>query len=620
MVGPGGMVPHTGGGRRRHGGYVRVQDPAVGFFLGGSSIEEMNGLYGRVNSIQLATIHQEFHLAYRHDRNGWMMAMVKGPSDDYTPVGGKDTEWVIMDPYGNDRFGHSGATYIPGSGQRWEHVHRRAPNSGRRAPESFEKSLASKYEDDMEQLPWQLIAVLDKDMLEKLRNQERYDSYRKKRALSGNAPHMNNNPPPRSEIQFAQEHSWKAFNDFEKENYEEAAKLFRDALGYNALAVDHRLNNWAIALHLVNLAECCRKMHQFDEAVSSLQRATAMFPRYVDAYFQLGVTLMDAADYKAALDQFDQVLKLDRAKENLDKMIIMAKVSMEREKRAGEEIGKVVTLEDTETAYCIGWRQTGACDGKTGPREPAFDQPCNMMIENGASGYCECREVSGVERSDPIFSTFPKRHMESGCQHEVFSCGAKCRMLWESKVRESILQQEVMVNSKEHEKSRDLQARREEIVQGREAKGKALLAKQEKKHSEKWRTASHYSLLELLVDFTPEELKKQYRRMSIKYHPDKNGGSNAAFQQVAEAHQTLSDEERRKQYDSGKELDPPEDSNHYRFREEVERTYFPERFPFNPFGDPHEDKSSLKRERARRKVLEDEEERQKLGDGAKPEL
>ena len=89
---------------------------------------------------------------------------------------------------------------------------------------------------------------------------------------------------------------------------------------------------------------------------------------------------------------------------------------------------------------------------------------------------------------------------------------------------------------------------------------------------------------------------------------------------MAEAHQTLSDEERRKQYDSGKELDPPEDSNHYRFREEVERTYFPERFPFNPFGDPHEDKSSLKRERARRKVLEDEEERQKLGDGAKPEL
>ena len=32
----------------RHGGFVRVQDPSVGFYIGGSSIREMNGLYGRV--------------------------------------------------------------------------------------------------------------------------------------------------------------------------------------------------------------------------------------------------------------------------------------------------------------------------------------------------------------------------------------------------------------------------------------------------------------------------------------------------------------------------------------------------------------------------------------------
>ena len=88
--------------------------------------------------------------------------------------------------------------------------------------------------------------------------------------------------------------------------------------------------------------------------------------------------------------------------------------------------------------------------------------------------------------------------------------------------------------------------------------------------------------------------------MSIKYHPDKAGGSNAAFSQVAEAHQTLSDENKRRDYDYGKDLDPSEDSNRYPFREEVERTYFPERFPFHPFGDPHEDKSSLRRERERR--------------------
>ena len=51
MVGPGAMAPYGGGGRRWHGGYVRVQDPAKGFFLAGSTVMSMNGLYGRVDSV-----------------------------------------------------------------------------------------------------------------------------------------------------------------------------------------------------------------------------------------------------------------------------------------------------------------------------------------------------------------------------------------------------------------------------------------------------------------------------------------------------------------------------------------------------------------------------------------
>ena len=65
---------------------------------------------------------------------------------------------------------------------------------------------------------------------------------------------------------------------------------------------------------------------------------------------------------------------------------------------------------------------------------------------------------------------------------------------------------------------------------------------------------NYYKLLEVNKDASFEEIKKAYRRLSMIHHPDKNGNSEESsikFKQLANAYETLSDEEKRMMYDMG---------------------------------------------------------------------
>ena len=179
MVAPGGMTPYSGGGGGggpRFGGYVRLSEPVLGFFVTGSSIDPMNGVFGpRLDSaaaksaLPPSLASTVGHGAYPHSHSGWTLAHVQKP-------GGRDHEWVLFDANFRERFACPGDSLIPSSGRRWSHLHRVS-----RVPPSEAEAAAAKTggtegggggggaaagggavrvaaEDDEDELPWQVLS------------------------------------------------------------------------------------------------------------------------------------------------------------------------------------------------------------------------------------------------------------------------------------------------------------------------------------------------------------------------------------------------------------------------------------------------------------------------------
>jgi hypothetical protein len=97
---------------------------------------------------------------------------------------------------------------------------------------------------------------------------------------------------------------------------------------------------------------------------------------------------------------------------------------------------------------------------------------------------------------------------------------------------------------------------------------------------------NYYEILGVSADATPDEIKKSFRHLALKYHPDKNKNSEESklkFMKIVEAYEVLSNDQTRKTYDGDtlhkagptRRWTPPADLSTVYSYEEIKRRYRP---------------------------------------------
>ena len=368
IVAPGSVGFGGGSAPRASASNWASNGPPMGYFVSGSSIADLNGVYGPRQTDELPEYLQPALAAYHHDSgNGWVLA--HAIAADGAP------EWVFVDPAGRDRLGHPDATVL-GAGTSWRHLHRAARGGANPGdpPKTAVAPLDALVQPDADdQLPTKVgplpDAVLFEQILAKYRRQAEAEARERGRHFPPTAPGASEEEEPPGGEEGAEEEgagqrgagedaageetireeavaeagepsdredasSADAGPSAERaavapEACEEAGggmagggmaalRAAVEACGRGSWAVvAARLGEagasavgWDAARGYLRLARCLRRARRLASSEAALDAALRLFPRYRAALEERGRLMLDAARPAEALAAFEALLSL----------------------------------------------------------------------------------------------------------------------------------------------------------------------------------------------------------------------------------------------------------------------------------------------------------------------
>lgn len=95
----------------------------------------------------------------------------------------------------------------------------------------------------------------------------------------------------------------------------------------------------------------------------------------------------------------------------------------------------------------------------------------------------------------------------------------------------------------------------------------------------------YYNILGVQRGASSEDIKKAYRKLAMKHHPDRTGGDDSQFKKIQEAYDTLGDDNKRSEYDNPR---PQFGGGDFHFNSGNMNDIFGSMFGHNPFGGFHQ--------------------------------
>ena len=529
LVAPGGLA--RSGGRRDMragaGSFRTPSGPAVGFFVDGSSIEDLNGVYARLERAPACL--RDADLVYKNDDSAWLLARAEA---------GGAAAWVFVldcvDRFGDEYHGHARA---PGEGGDFEHLYRPRRADGRSGlAAAGDGAVAAAVQDDAE-LPWLVRELPGQAFMEQA--QVKYRRFRQAARESSartfdDEKYAAGAPEPTPADAGDDEASGipPAFAAPEPteapapvDGSDEEADEQADDGSDEEPAADDEETCAQNATALADEGSRLRRAGKADDAEAALLAALALDPRSPSTLLELAKACLDRGDPAGALEALEDVLALDPRARGLDAWLVFAAAA----ERRLEEL-------PAARAGC----ETVRVGPNHGPSKRAAlrtDATCPRLVDrDGWLGGWTFDDRFSVDQDgrDLVVTRLPEM-------------GVPMSHGWALDLEFVCCAQEALGD-----------ARREN-------------------------TRNHYRVLRVPVDFaTDAELKAAYRAASLAAHPDR-GGSAAAFSAVALAHECLADAACRRDFDAGADVGVSLED----FRETVLKKYFPGRYPYEPFGAPH---------------------------------
>jgi len=535
-----------GGGSASHGGSDTSTGPPHGFYLDGSSLPTLNGIYGPLSS-DAGELFEEWPgigedvegMFYEHDRGGWVLARIPREGSEVWEEG--VFEWVLIDEVGEERFVYEdGWDVRPKGGLDWRHVEGRGSRFVRKGDgagdqdkqieteidttdieedstetESDTTHIEEDKEQDEAELPWLVGAIPNAIYFEQyLAKQRKHDLALYTALQLRTLPPL----PP---------------NTSDETTSSESCKDNPPPHGAD----------WPTAEAHLTAARRYRRAREFDDAEREISSSLALYPRYLAAWEEYGFLALDKGLFVVGGERFGRLFAIDPEYPDLLRWLIRAASAVEREEReeAAKPSGRCEVL---HVGYNIGPEK------KLAVSDPVFRCPTSVDKKNwlGDDGYDDSFSVVQDDGSEKITV---RRQEEMGVS---MSHG------WGMDLRFSCCELQIAPEGEE-----DKQANKEE---------------------DRRKSVDHFQVLGVSCDHTLEELRSAYRAASFLLHPDKPGGSTEDFARVASAHKCLSEEACRNSFERGDDLPVRQGGDAEAVAVDVERKFFPERFPYRPFGDP----------------------------------